>query len=149
VGKISWRLSELEDHYRMPISRSQIPFVFPGRMLDVQVKCESYATFVSLIDSFKASRMVSTPCSSTKSSRLRGSSSSGLKAASTIVDLNMSIVDSSLAFAASKVRITLCVHNQPDVLLAGAATTHLEVSLAFFIDILDPTSNLSQYLNLL
>lgn len=50
--------------------------------------------------------MVSTPCSSTKSSRLRGSSPSGLKAASTIVERKTSIVDSSLALAASRVRMT-------------------------------------------
>jgi hypothetical protein len=63
-------------------------------------------TLVSRIDSFKASRIVSTPCSSTKSSRLRGSSPSGRNAASTIVDRKTSIVDSSLAFAASRVWMT-------------------------------------------
>lgn len=63
-------------------------------------------TLVSLIDSFKASRIVSTPCSSTKSRRLRGSSPSGLNAASTIVDRRTSIVDSSRALAASRVRMT-------------------------------------------
>jgi hypothetical protein len=77
--------------------------------------------FDSRIDSFNASRMVSTPCSSTKSSKLRGSSFSGRNAASTIVDLSTSIVDSSRAFAASKVRITLYGPFQPHSMLADTA----------------------------
>jgi len=63
-------------------------------------------TLDSRIDSFSASRIVSTPCSSTKSRSDRGSSEIGRKAASTIVERSTSIVDSSLEFAPSSVRIT-------------------------------------------
>ena len=71
---------------------------------------EEEPTLDSRIDSFSASLIVSTPSSSTKSRRLLGSSSTGRKAASTIVDRSTSIVDSSLAFAASRVRITFYSH---------------------------------------
>lgn len=99
---------------------------------------EDHATFDSRMDSFKASRIVSTPCSSTKSRRLRGSSFSGLNADSTIVDLNVSIVDSSLAFAASRVRITLCKDSISLVILFASVTAlYLKVPLSFFVDILD------------
>ena len=76
-----------------------------ARMEESNSVCDS---FDSLIDSFNASRMVSTPCSSTKSSRDRGSSPDGRNAASTIVDRNTSMVVSRRAFAASSVRMTFC-----------------------------------------
>jgi hypothetical protein len=87
--------------------------------------------------------MVSTPCSSTKSRRLRDSSFAGLNAASTIVDRNTSIVDSSLAFAASRVRMTLWGDlNQPHIhLLKVTASAYLEILLAIFINVLDSSSD--------
>lgn len=75
--------------------------------------CEGGFALDSRIDSFSASRMVSTSCSSTKSSKLRCSSFLGLNTASTMVDRNISIVDSSLVFAASRVLITFCDDSQP------------------------------------
>ena len=63
-------------------------------------------TFDSRMDSLSLSLIVSTSCSSTKSSSDLGSSASGRNDDSTIVDRRLSIVDSSLSFAASRVFTT-------------------------------------------
>lgn len=111
-------------------------------------------TLDSRIDSLRASLTVSTPCSSTKSSKLLGSSPSGLNAASTIVDLSASMVVSSLALAASKVRMTFYKFS---LSAKGVSTTintsissvsYLEVSLPLFVNALNPTSHFPQQSNL-
>jgi hypothetical protein len=105
-------------------------------------------TFDSRIDSLSLSLIVSTSCSSTKSSRDLGSSASGRNEASTIVDRKLSIVDSSLSFAASSVFTTRYskISRLPKTLSATIA--YLKVMLPIFIYILDATSDFPQYLDL-
>lgn len=102
----------------------------------------------SRIDSLSPSRRVSTLCSSTKSRSDLGSSSAGRNAASTIVDLSMSIVDSSLELALSKVLSTLCPKSA-QLYSSDVAFAYLEILLAVFIYIANTASDLPQYLDLL
>lgn len=108
--KSSWLSSVLEGGRRRRESRCRIQFVLPVCHVScARVRIGSIKdTLDCRIDSLRASRTASTPCSSTKSSKDRGCSAEGLNAASTIVDRNISIVDSSLEFASSRVRITFC-----------------------------------------